>query len=187
MVPEWYKGEVVIVENGVSSSEWFDMELPRNKTIVACGNHSDRKRLWWMFELIDNMPEDWRGVIVGPNVPTYLGERKHPRVTLTGEVSAHALRELYNVSTVGFHPAGEEAYALVPLEMAACGLATFVSEDCYVYGHPIIKFGSLTNLPDVIRDELTRYSPFGITRAIRDKWSWHKVAVRVEQGLEMLK
>jgi hypothetical protein len=190
MVPDGHAGCVEIVGNGVSGKEWYNLGLEREKVVVSCANYSDRKRLEMTVELVDSLSDEWSGIIVGPGVIDGV-KTKSSKVKLTDEMSARELRDLFNVCSVGFHPAREEAFALVPMEMAACGLYTFVSGDSYQYNWPIQRFETVSGARadiesyfiDVATSKFVRDS-----RKISDdtisSFSWDIVAERVERGLE---
>lgn len=188
MVPDEYAGHVEIVGNGVDANFWRQLGRDRQPTVVSCANFSDRKRLHWMFDLVDLLPSEWAGVIIGPNVPASLGPGISPRVTLLGEMSAVNLVDVYNRAMAGFHPAREEAFALVPMEMAACGLMTFVSRDSYVYHEQsgIYCFDDVEEAADMLLKCAICYDPQVCRAGVESHHSWRSVAEKVRRGLENL-
>jgi glycosyltransferase involved in cell wall biosynthesis len=146
MVPDRYCGRLKVVGNGVDLDFWHDKHQPREKIVIACAHYHKRKRLEWMYDLIKLLPDEWHGIIVGPAVPDNI-KYHNERIALLPEQTAEDLVRLFNRCKYGFHPAAEEAFALIPMQMAACGLLVLVAKECFVYrderlGHlssPIMK------------------------------------------------
>lgn len=189
MVPDgWPGNKLEIVENGVDTDTWYNKGESRQKRIVACANYSKRKRLEWTFELIKKLPEPWTATVIGPNVPANLDDQYSERVSLIGELMPHEIAEIYNQSMIGFHPAQEEAYALVPMEMAACGLMTLVANESWVYPamSSITPFKDVSHAASILLGWAQTYDSFSFSNAAAIHCSWDLVAERVERGLERM-
>lgn len=188
MVPEMYRGPVEPVGNGVDLAFWHPTGEHRRDVVVSCAHYHKRKRLEMMHELIDKLPDNWTGIIVGPAVPGHVPS--HPRIELMPERPIEHIRKIFSYCKVGFHPAKEEAYALVPMQMAACKLMTFCHEDCYVYGTqmPIMNFRTVDSVAGAI---LNLYYMGFRNRQINgvgiQSMSWRHPALRVERGLTRMR
>lgn len=188
MVPAEYRGPIVPVGNGVDVAFWHENRLrsERQEIVVACAHYHKRKRLEMTHDLIELLPEPWRAIIVGPAVPGHVPE--HPRIELMGEKTPEYLRDLFSRCRVGFHPAQEEAYALVPMQMAACKLLTFVHSDCFVYpkSFPMLEFdddlewvaGKIKHLYNMGFNNENIYDPAICAM------SWANVVGRVQKGID---
>lgn len=187
MIPDSKRNDSTVVGNGINPQFWRDLGMPRKNQIVACAHYHKRKRLERMFDLIDLLPREWKGIIVGPGCRDHL-RLDHPRVTIMDEVPADELLTIFNQAKFGFHPADEEALALVPLQMSACGLITLVNASSHEYESifPVVPYYDIEHAARFMIGDTSSLPPAIISQMAHERFSWDSVAERVEAGLERM-
>ncbi len=120
-----------VVPNGVDTDLYRpDYAARPGNRIVAVGRVEPHKGFHLAAEALEH--HDASLIIVGPAPPGPYVERlrRHPSVTVTGEITEEALRRYLATSDIYVHPSASEAFSLAVVEAMASGLPVVGTEVC---------------------------------------------------------
>jgi glycosyltransferase involved in cell wall biosynthesis len=117
-----------VVPHGVHASP--QSQQPREKIVLFVGALQIRKNVIRLIEAFEVLPEDWRLVLAG--APSGYGaaavlERVHPRIEVTGYLSAPQLEQLYARASIFAFPSLDEGFGIPVLEAMAHGIPVITS------------------------------------------------------------